>query len=248
MEEQDYIQFESYLLGDLSKDESIVFEEKLKTDVSFKQAFEIYKDMSSHLKHEIENEQENSDFKANLDVISNMYFNKLEKDKTIEQPSHKFNFYKYGIAASVIILIGFFVFNQFSDPTYEDYNSFNTISLTVRSGENEAMTKAEHSFNSKDYKEAIIAFNEILENDYSNLEIQLYKSIALVETNQFQEADELLLKLSQGNSAYQDNAKWILALSYLKQEKITAVVETLKTISQNSEHYKVAQELLNQLD
>ncbi|WP_179351206.1 tetratricopeptide repeat protein [Winogradskyella vidalii] len=248
MEEQDYIQFEAYLAGELPKDELSDFEERLKTDAPFKEAFQVYKDFTSHLEHEITNEQENSDFKANLDVISTMHFNKTLAPKVSEEPTQKSNLYKYAIAASVAVLIGVFVFTQFNYPTYEDFNSYEPISLSVRSSDVAVFNKAEQSFNAQNYEAAIAAFNTILEDDFSNLEIQLYKSIALVETNQFEEADLLFNKLSNGSSAYKDKAKWILALSYLKQERNSACIDVLKTIPEDAEDYESAQKLLNQLD
>ena len=248
MEEQDYIQFEGYLTGDLSKSDLLAFDERLESDSDFKTAFEIYKDVSSHLQHNIANEQESADFKANLDVITNQYFHDIESADVENKSSQKSNFYKYAIAASVVILLGFFVFNLLGKPNYNDYNSFDPISLTVRSAEDASFSNAEQSFNTQNYEAAIAAFNTILEEDFSNLEIQLYKSMALVETNQFEEADTLLNKLSKGSSAYKNKAKWILALSYLKQEKIELCKETLQSVPKDADDYKRAQELFNKLD
>jgi tetratricopeptide (TPR) repeat protein len=248
MEEQDYLQFEAYLENKLSEDALRSFEERLNSDVEFNNAFNIYQDLASHLKHDIANEQENSDFKANLDVISNMYFNKLE-DKQLEiLAPQKSNFYKYATAASVALLMGIFIFSHFQNPSYSDYNTFDPISLTVRNTSNEAVKIAEETFNSQNYKEAIVAFNTLLETNNSNIELQLYKGIALVETNQYQEARSLLIKISEGNSAYKNKAKWILALSYLKQENRSECITILKSIPQEAEDYKQAQKLLNKLD
>lgn len=248
MEEQDYMQFEAYLSGDLSKEDLLAFNMRLESDPDFNKSFEIFKDLSSNLEHQIANEREIFDFKANLDVISSQHFNAIHDEELVIKPSPKSNFYKYAMAASVVILLGFFVFNQFGGHSYEDYNNFDPISLTVRSSNDSNFNIAEQSFNTQNYEAAIDAFNTILEVDFSNLEIQLYKSMALVETNQFEEAQTLLIKLAQGQSAYQSKAKWILALNYLKQDKESECVKVLKTIPQDAEDYKIAQELLQKLD
>ena len=247
MDEKDYILFETYLAGDLTQDELTSFNERLKTDTQFKKDFEIYKDITLNLEHQITNEREAFDFKANLDVISSQHFNAIHDEEIYIKPNSKSNFYKYAVAASVLILLGFFVFNQIGGPDYEDSNNFDSISLQERSN-NTILSKAEESFNSQNYDEAIVAFNTILESDASNSEIQLYKGIALVETNKFNEADTLLNELSNGNSAYKNKAKWILALSYLKQEQTEACIKTLKTIPKNAEDYELAQKLMNKLD
>ncbi|MBU2927897.1 tetratricopeptide repeat protein [Winogradskyella psychrotolerans] len=248
MEEQDYIQFEAFLAGNLSKDDLVAFNDRLHSDAQFKEAFEIFKDLNSNLEHQIANEREIFDFKANLDVISSQHFNAIHDEDIIIKPNPKSNFYKYAVAASVVILLGFFVFNQFGGPKYEEYNNFDPISLTVRSTDNTNFSKAEQSFNNKNYEEAIRAFNAILEDDFTNLEIQLYKGIALVETNQFEEADIVLNKIMNGNTAYRNKAKWILALSYLKQDNTSESIKILKTIPKGTEDYVSAQKLLMELD
>lgn len=249
MEEQDYILFEDYLSGNLDKDATNAFETRLETDKAFKQSFRIYKDISVHLDHEIGNEEKTMDFRVNLDSISHNYFSKLNAQQEEVETKKPFSFYKLAIAASIALLLGFFVFNQFSgDPSYSDFANYDQISLTVR-GENDALLKeAETAFNTKNYEEAELLFNQILEEDSSNTEIQLYKSITLIETNQFSEADELLKAISEGNSIYKNKAMWYLALSKLKQDNLEACKNVLKNISEDAEDYKQAQKLLNKLD
>ena len=249
MEEQDYILFEDYLSGNLDKDATNAFETRLETDKAFKQSFRIYKDISVHLDHEIGNEEKTMDFRVNLDSISHNYFSKLNAQQEEVETKKPFSFYKLAIAASIALLLGFFVFNQFSgDPSYSDFANYDQISLTVR-GENDALLKeAETAFNTKNYEEAELLFNQILEEDSSNTEIQLYKSITLIETNQFSEADELLKAISEGNSIYKNKVMWYLALSKLKQDNLEACKNVLKNISEDAEDYKQAQKLLNKLD
>ena len=158
-------------------------------------------------------------------------------------------FYKFAIAASVALLLGFFVFNQFSgEPNYSDFANYDQISLTVRGTSDALLNEAETAFNSKNYEQAEQLFNQILEEDSSNTEIQFYKSITLIETNQFSEADELLKGISEGNSIYKNKATWYLALSKLKQDNLEGCKNILKNIPEDAEDYKQAQKLLNKLD
>lgn len=249
MEEQDYILFEDYLSGNLDENATNAFETRLETDKAFKQSFSIYKDISAHLDHEIGNEEKTMDFRANLDSISHNYFSKLNAQQEEVETKKPFSFYKFAIAASVALLLGFFVFNQFSsDPSYSDFANYDQISLTVRGTNDTLLKEAETAFNTKNYEEAELLFNQILEQDSNNTEVQLYKSITLIETNQFTEADELLKGLSKGNSIYKNKAKWYLALSKLKQDNFEACKNELKNISEDAEDYEQAQKLLNKLD
>ncbi len=244
MEDQDYIVFDQYLQKELSKEEQSNFEERLKNDENFKNSFNTYKELSLHLEHKFEGEAEAMAFKENLQNISTQHFNK----NTTEGKSSKFSIFKYAVAATVALLIGITAFNQLSSPSYADYNNHEIISLSIRGGGDSLLKEAENAFNSKNYSEAESVFNKILEKTPSNLEIQLYKAISLIETNQFSEADELLLGLSETNSAYKTKAQWYWALSKLKQEDKDACIKILQQIPEGTEYYKHAQKLLNKLD
>ena len=247
MEDKDYIAFEDYRSGTLNADEKTLFEARLKDDAVFKAEFELFQEMSDHLSHHIGSEDATADFKTNLETISNRFFQ--EKDLVSDKKSTpKYSwFYRLGVAASVVILIGFFIFNNFNTPSYSDYNNFDPVSLSVRSG-NTLHIKAEDAFNSKNYTEAIVLFNKLLVDNPGNLELQLYKSLALLETNQFTEADSLLNKISETNSAYKNSAKWYLALSKLKQERVDECITVLKTIPEIAENYEDAQKLIRKLE
>lgn len=244
MVEQDYILFEDYISGELSKEESTAFESKLKSDSEFEKAFNTYKEASEFLEHEFGNEEESIAFKNNLKSISDSYF----EDKTSSSKGINLNFYKYAVAACVALLVGFFVYNQFSNPSYDDFMTYDEVSLTVRGTQDELKTKAEEAFNKKDFSEAEIYFTQLIEVDNSNLELLLHKGVTLIEQNKFDEADALFGKLSQGNSAFKNKAIWYLALSKLKQQEFDECVKILKTIPEDAEDFKQAQKLLNKLD
>lgn len=244
MEEQDYILFEDYISGELSKGESTAFESRLKSDSEFKNAFNTYKEASEFLEHEFGNEEESIAFKNNLKSISDSYF----EEKTTSKKVIKFNFYKYAIAACVALFMGIFIFNQFSNPSYDDFMTYDTVSLTVRGNQEELKTKAEETFNKKNFSEAETYFTQLLELDNSNQELALYKGVTLLEQDKFDEADALFGKLSKSNSVFKNKGIWYLALSKLKQKEYDECAKILNTISEDVEDYKQAQKLLKKLD
>ncbi|MFL1012418.1 tetratricopeptide repeat protein [Flavisericum labens] len=248
MEDQNYILFEAYLSKELTKGEVVDFESRLKTDADFNQAFNTYKELNSFLEHKYQNEEASLAFEDNLKKISTEYFN---KEKTLGENKGKvrrFNFYKYAISACVVLLFGIFMFNQFSTPTYSDYNNYGAISLSVR-GENDALLKtAETAFNNKDFAKADEAFKSLLESDSNNSELKLYRAVSNIELNKFEIAEGLLNQVRNGNSAFKNKATWYLALSKLKQEQNDACLEILKTIPEDTDDYKRAQKLIGKLD
>lgn len=246
MEEQDYILYENYLSGDMPKEEMMSFEERLKTDSDFNNAFQLYKETSSFLKHTFEKEDARNIFKENLQKISRAHFSKASDNQG--KKTKPFNLYKYAVAACVVLLFGLFMFNQFSTPTYSDYSNYGTISLTVR-GENDALLQtAETAFNNKDFAKADKAFKSLIVLDENNAELKLYRAIANIELNNFETADTLLDSLQKGNSVYKYKATWYLALSKLKQHETEECSAILKTIPKDAEEYKVAQKLIKKLD
>jgi len=244
MEEQDYIAFENHLSGNLSEKEILEFEDRLKSDSEFKKAFTTYQELSGFLEHEIGNEEESASFKNNLKSISDKYF----EEKTTSKKVIKFNFYKYAIAACVVLFLGIFMFNQFSNPSYDNYMIYDEVSLTVRGSQEGLKAKAEEAFNTKHFAEAENYFTQLLEEDTSNQELLLYKGVTLLEQNKFAEADFLFGKLTQGNSVFKNKAIWYLALSKLKQKEFDDCAKILKTITEETEDYKQAKKLLKKLD
>lgn len=248
MEDQDYILFENYLSGELSKDETIVFENRLKKDLEFEKAFATYKDLNSFLEHKIGNETEIAAFKENLENISDKYFSKTETVSEVKQKAKRFKFAQYAIAASVALLVGIFVFNQFSNPTYSDFNSHTPFEVAVRGENVELLIKTTKAFNNKEYEKASLYLEELLKENSENKEYQLYYAITNIELDRFEKSDTVLKALSQGSSAYKNKATWYLALSKFKQKENETSVELLKQIPETADDYKQAQKLLRKID
>lgn len=246
MKEQDYILFEDYLEGTLSPTEKNEFERRLADDEKFEQSFLTYKELSGFLDNKFEDKNPDNQFKENLKNISNTYFNKTE-NKSSKRGTIRFKPWQYAIAASIVVIFGLLVIMNDSTPAYADYADFNNISLTERGENDELLSKAEKTFNEGNYEEAIQYFDQILIEDANYKEIQLYKSIALIETNQYDDADELLSVLSTGTSVFKYDAMWYLALSKLKQKKYEQCRIILERIPEDAEVYKKAQKLLSKL-
>ncbi|MBP0904698.1 hypothetical protein ACFSKN_10560 [Mariniflexile gromovii] len=244
MDEQDYILFENYILEALSETEKDAFETRLKTDSKFNESFNTYKELSSFLEHKFENEATSAAFHNNLKNISNSYFEKQKAPKKVIS----FKPWQFAMAASILLLIGFTIFNNFSSPVYEDFANYDSINLTVRGDQDALLKTAENAFNSKDFAKADEAFKSLMLMDKDNTELKFYRAIASLELNKFDTAEGLLIGLSKGQSVYKNKATWYLALSKLKQEEYDDCLEILKTIPEDAEDYKAAQKLIKKLD
>ncbi len=244
MKPEENIRFEAYLNGELSKEEAEAFEIKLRQDDRFRSDFELYRDLSRVVGHHFS--EARKDFISTLEEAETNYSHASDrfsskKRKLFFKPWH------YAAAASVLILIGVFLFGNWGNPVYTDYAKHSPISLTLRGQADERAQKAEEAYNQKDYKNALIYLNQLLSASPQKVNLQYYKAVSLVETDQFEKADALLMKLAQGQSVYASKALWMAALSKLKQKDYQATRELLKSMPPQAPEYEKAQQLLGDL-
>jgi len=243
MKEEEFTFFEAYLSEELSEEERLSFENRLKKEDELSEAFNNYKELYGFLEHKFTTEKATEAFTKNLNEISEGYFANKKKTKVI-----KFRPWQYAAAASVVLFLGITMFNNFGmNPVYSDFAVHEALSLTERGNLNQLYLNAEQAFNSNDYKQAEQLFSEILVANPNLVEVELYKAISLIEINQFTSADKILLGISNQNSAYKFTAKWYLALSKLKQKKYDDCELLLKEIPGDTDVYELAQELLSAL-
>lgn len=244
MQEENYIVFENYLQNKMNLEEKEDFESKLRNDVELTEKLELYKQANLFLENKFSTET--IQFKQNINKISAQYFAEEERIKTKKKTKViPFASKWFAIAATITIVVSFWIFNQKSMPKYEDYNNHQKIHLTERSTSNIALKEAEVAFNAKDFNLAILKFGELNSLD---IEAQLYYGISLIETGNNKKAATILKKIEGGNSVFKEEAIWYLGLLSLKQKKYNEAIDYLKLITENSERFKSAQKLLNDLD
>lgn len=244
MKEDNYIAFDKYLTKELTDTELKSFEDRLLADSDFSQDFEIYKALESSLASKFENEEQE---KALRNTLSDLGEKFIKQSNTAKKETKVISLFRYRnlmVAASIALLVGFFLFNNGS-PVYSDFSNHNSLELVVRSENNEAIVKAEEAFNSKKYKEALQYLTTL--SNTSDTEVQLYKGICYLELDIYVEADVIFDKISNGSSAFKNTATWYKALSMLKQEQFEACKYVLQSIPESAEEYKQAKKLLRKL-
>lgn len=241
MNEDRYLLFDQYLQNELSGEDKINFEKQLSTDPEFASAFETFKGLNAYLENKFGNADEFDAFSENLGSVADAHF-KTDKPKVIA-----FKPWRYLVAASIVLLVGLFFLIQHPNPNFEDYNQHENAYFTERGNANATLKLAEEAFNAKNYKEAIPAFEKILENK-KKPEIQYFYAISLLEDNQFPAAEAVFNELKSNAPVYKDKALWYLALSRLKQKDYKGCEEILKTIPSDFEDFDQVQELLDALD
>ena len=236
MDKSDYII--KYFEGTLTEAELKAFNTLLINDNDFKEEYEFQKELQDTLvlndREQIKKEIQNWDTVQNIG-----------------------RFKSWQIAASLIILIGtslLFFFNSQSSSTEELYASYfepyrNIVQPIVRGEHKDDMqSKAFEAYESKDYENAILHFNEILK-EKPNATISFYKANALLQLDKANQAITILEANVKNPDTLQDRNLWYLALAYLKDNKIDASKNTLKQLlSQSKFKSKEANLLIENLD
>jgi len=244
MNKNDFEIFDEYLSGTLDNEKIREFDARLSEDDKLKNDFEAYKETNNFLNNEFLNRKNKEDFVSTILAEDKRFFEK-EKGGILKFPKNRS--LVMGIAASVLLLVGFF-FSRNQNPTYKDFVIYETISLTMRSTNNELLSKAEEAFNSKEFRESIVYFNLLLVNNPSNNELLLYKAVALLETGKYKEADIIFEELYNGYSVFKNRALWWASLSKLKQHNIESCIKLLKMVPEGADDFKLANKLLKKLE
>ena len=240
MNEEQYIVFDQYLQGELSPQAQLTFEKDLAENRELALAFETFQELQGHLANKFGNEQERNAFVANLKAIS------IQQAKTTRSKVMLFKPWMYAVAASVVVMMGLFVSQFNSNPSFEEYNQHENAYFMERSEANETLKKAEIAFNAKEYATAIPIFEALLKVNKTP-EIEYFYGIALLENNNIKKSEVVFESLKSGNSIYVNKAIWSLALAKLKQKDYKSCKEILLTIPADYENYDQVQDLLQQL-
>jgi len=107
--------------------------------------------------------------------------------------------------------------------------------------------KANKAYKSKNYKQAILLYDEYLLEDSNNPSALLFRGGAELALKQTDAAILTFQQLVQ-NRKYTDMANWYLALAHLKKEDIEQAKSNLKRITnEDKKYYDKAQQLLKEL-
>ncbi|MBC8754059.1 hypothetical protein H2O64_05215 [Kordia sp. YSTF-M3] len=236
MDKSDYIL--KYFDGTLSKEELQAFNTLLADDSDFKEEFEFQKELQDTL---VLNDRE-----------------QLKKEiQNWDTTKNKPRFKPWMAAASLLILLGiswlFFSKTQLNstEDLYASYfEPYRNIVQPIVRGEykDDIKSKAFKAYEAKDYENAILYFNTIL-NEERNTTILFYKANTLLQLNKTSEAIKILETNVKNTDTLQDRNLWYLSLAYLKDNNIDASKKTLKQLlSQSKFKSKEAKTLIENLD
>ncbi len=236
--ENDHTLIHKYIDKELNPLEVKAFEKRLLVEEDLAKELEIAKSMTNFVKH-----------RSSIKVMEEAIKAEAEKNKTKERKVLWYKNKYLQIAASILFLVlaTFLIKNltSSSDSLYDKYAIHSPLSGELGDNETIDLAKAINFFNNSDYKLALVEFEKSSLEDAPNF--KLANGICYLELDQFQNAKNEFDYLVQNNVLYKGKALWYLALTALKEEKITDCKTYLKRIDKESYYYPNAMELLDSL-
>jgi len=234
---------DKYFEGEMSENELIEFEKKMKSNKKLKAEVEFQKELQDSL-----NDKQIFDLKNNLEKIHNEAKNAQNSETNQEPVVRELFIKKIQLAAAVIIImiiassVFYFMNNRTmsNETLYGIYYEPAKTMLVVRSGNNEEVNlmQALQKYNHNDYDGAI----EVFEKDNSKM-AKFFLALSYMETNRVIDAVNLLKAIIEENdNLFVDQAEWYLGLCYLKLNETEKAIIQFSKISQSNNIYKIKSE------
>ncbi len=235
---------DDYIMNRLNKDQRKSFEVRLDQDPALQEALQIRQIMIEQVKT-IGNLQLK-------DKILNIQKNVEGKEKHIAK-RRNIRYFISIAAAMVVLFIGFQWFNttqSVSNLYANNYEAYDQLRFGNRSTqEDKTLLDVGALYQKGNYAEMLKAIESLAPNEKEDDRIILASAICHMELEHYKKAIGILKQASvQNEFFYQDQAKWYLALNYLKLDQIEKSNKLLQDLSKTSNFYsKKAKDLLEDI-
>ncbi len=257
-DDKTYLLIEQYLLGQLKGKELADFENRMANDTTFNQEVRMNRSLFNHFDEGVEIHSRNEEleafyqsddarrFKAQLNESYTQYKNEADTDKPIAKV-RKLGWKPLAVAASILLLVGFFLFNPFGGPAGSDellaaYVEHEPLALVTKGNTEDAIVDIETAFNNKDYTQSITLIDAVLESlDEQSpywFDLNLSKGIAEWETDNTQAAKTIFDTLRKSDFQDAPKADWYYILTLLKEDDRANAKEEIQTYLSNGGTYK----------
>lgn len=260
-DEHTYELIDGYLNNTLDSKDRVKFEGRLENDPELLQEFMIQQNLFNTLEEEswafednpnAEDINEITSYLASSEAknVADAIAQANKEYQTAQKQSYRIPRWLYPIAASVLLLIGYFFFFENTMTTaelYAEYQNWDNLPSLIARADADAtahLAQGQADFKSKKYQEASEVFSKYLQTE-TNPQVSTYLGIAYIELEQYSLALETFDKLLKSNSLDSSKAFWYKALVYLKMDDKAKTLETLNLLLQKESNYnyRLAKEL-----
>ncbi|MGE0090402.1 MAG: tol-pal system YbgF family protein [Bacteroidales bacterium] len=239
---------DKYIYGELDISEMEQFEQTMDSDTNLKKEYLLYADINKAI-----HEEDVMMLRGSLNTI----YDEMHSTKIIPLKIPKRRIYYAAASIALLIATGSIVYeyskpNLNNDAIYTKYFTPYEVSVTYRSGNEEidrVLISALEKYENKDYENAVKLFEKVLEKRSTDIAANLYTGIALMETEKYQKATKSFQTIiTHNNNLFIEQAKWYLAMCYIKTGQVKKAEITLNELVINDSYYKKpAKKVLNDL-
>lgn len=237
--QEEFESIEAYLNNSLSKEDLLIFENRLQNDEGFAAKVEDIKTVLKGI--------ETQALKEQLDIFHNEMTSTEEDTDVIEPKVKSLKWRKIAVAAALIIAAGSFWFlnRDSNEQLYAEFYSPDPgLPTTMSSTKNYEFYKAMVSYKQGHYNEALKNWTNELKTKVDNDTLNYFVGSALLADKKESEAISYLEEVTkQDNSVFKNEALYYLGLAYLKNNNL----EKAKEYLQKSDFTK-AKDLLKKLN
>jgi tetratricopeptide (TPR) repeat protein len=190
-----------------------------------------------------------------IKTTENLHFSYKTQNAIKKQKNTQWNLYYAAAAILVISLTSVLYVSLRKSPSEKLFADFyqpypNTIPLVRGEVEEMSLEEAMVKYETGDYVNALLVFENLLSQYPDSTEIQFYAAISYLNTGQTENSIVYLNKITdKSKSEFSEPALWYRAMAYLKDNDINKAKDDLKSlISANSKYKDQARELLNKLE
>ncbi|MEM7104738.1 MAG: tetratricopeptide repeat protein [Bacteroidota bacterium] len=251
--QDNYDIFEQYLNGELEGQVLSDLEEQLKTDAVLAKELELFRKVKAGISAKLQSHSGKEALLKTIGALEGEYFMEGQQNSDSETSggprlvSRRFIMTAMAVAASVLLLVFIWQPWQPSMSLYEQYAQFPVADLTSRSTGDLDLTNMQQAYNAGDFTTAIAYFDQYLSSNREDYEISMLNGISNLQVENFSRALALLAKVVSSNSAFKNDARYYLALTYLKMEDIPRCKTFLEAIPEGADKYTNAKDLLSKL-
>lgn len=244
--EEHYEIIEGYLDRSLSPEVQKAFETRLVTDADFAREVKLFAAMRRGIAQRLQDEEKDQRLENELRAIGSVYFPPPVKKSFQMTP-------RMWLMVAGIALVGmvgaWFVLSQLNKDLYTAYAQMPPAAFTTKGANpsEQQLPAAEAAFNKGQYNAALPLLDAYLIDRPNDTEIIFYRALCQLQLGQLTAAQSAFESISRGTTAFNLDALWFLALTYLRQKDKAACRDVLERIPPESSYYAKAQELLGEL-
>ena len=243
-----HTRIEDYLDGTLNAAERADFEAAARADPALAEALSLAREVRERLARQWGQEGEEAALRRTLKDLGKQHFGggKARSPSPLRSTRTRW----WMAAAAAVALVVWLSWPPGADALYERYRIFPEAAFALKSSNASAaqnLDAAAKSFNAKDFAPALSALNVHLNATPDDLEARFFAGLCQLELGQFAASEATFRQIIFPENVWSGEARWYLALTYLREKKSEQCKEILGQIPSGGAHHAEAQELLKKL-